>query len=178
MLCSNRDLHIDHEKKRKWEPCVWYSWSTGIFNAFVKQGNSTVSTERQNTAVPQVAFDSVYTYVFPFCKVPHWGWLPFVIKILECFGNQSSRDWEMSGEMSLQQHCHLWQIHSSVINQQEETVSGQGLDAEQAEGETMAQESKKTTKKHGSQGLVLRLMFSALRQTPSDLCILYSLISQ
>lgn len=31
-------------------------------------------------------------------------------------------------------------MHSSAVNWQEETVTGQGKDAEQAEGETMVQE--------------------------------------
>lgn len=87
VMCST-EIFISMMKKKKkikYNPCVWYSWSTSIFSTFVKQGNSEVSTKGQNTAVPQPAFDSPYTYVFRHRKVPQWGWLPFVIQISELF---------------------------------------------------------------------------------------------
>lgn len=48
----------------------------------------------------------------------------------------------MLGEISLQQHGLLWQICSSAVDWQEEIVTRQEEDAEQAEGETMVQELK------------------------------------
>lgn len=112
--------------EKKENPCVWYSWSMNIFNTFVKQGNGEVSTERQNAAVPTQPSIVRALTCFHTAKSLSGAGCHLSYKFHSTCGTQFSRDWETS----LQQHCLLWQIHSSAVNWQEETVTGQRKDAE------------------------------------------------